>query len=62
MGHLFGRVDRSAPETPKKVTALANATPNAPNTLDRIYSTYHQLRPDMPQENIGDTSANTFAE
>lgn len=59
MGHFFGRFDRSTPETPKKPAALADATPNPPNTLDRIYSSYQS---EMPRENIGETSAKTFAE
>ncbi|KAK5304578.1 hypothetical protein LTR99_003641 [Exophiala xenobiotica] len=60
MSHFSGRKDRSILRTPIKSIAPADATPNPPNTLERIYSNY---RPEMPPgENIGDTSAKTFAE
>jgi hypothetical protein len=73
MGDSF---DPFVSETPSRFLTVRTATPNPPNTLDRIYSEY-QLVPrtpatireesedneeDMPKENIGEVSAKKFAE
>jgi hypothetical protein len=60
MGHFFGRVGSSAINPSRERVALVEATPNPPNTLERIYTSYRHS--EMPRENIGDASAKTFAE
>ncbi len=60
MGLFFGRVDSSGLTPSKEPVALVEATHRLPETIERIYASYHHSA--MPRENIGDISAKTFAE